>query len=263
MVAVVDRARFPRPCAASCTIRDFQAIESAWRGLQFFLRRLETDENLKVYLLDVTKAELASDLTAHEDLRDTALYKNWRRPPVKSVDRRPGPCLPGCTPFPPLKWMRLCWPNWVPWDRCSAHRLSPVRIPFVGCPSFFHGPDPARTGSSTTLRRTITPGPCCEHCRKPPGSGWAAPISSSGCPTGEDTIRLMHSDLKRCATPMAHEDYLWANPVYALVLVLGCTFTKNGWDGFRVSPTRRGRVAPSSVFTDGAKRPSSPAPKRF
>ncbi|MBW1745109.1 MAG: type VI secretion system contractile sheath large subunit [Deltaproteobacteria bacterium] len=41
---------------------DFQTIESAWRGVHFLTSRLETDEQLKLYLLDISKAELAADL---------------------------------------------------------------------------------------------------------------------------------------------------------------------------------------------------------
>src|SRR5262249_17972157 len=35
----------------------FQELEAAWRSVDFLTRRLETDSNLKVYLLDVTRDE--------------------------------------------------------------------------------------------------------------------------------------------------------------------------------------------------------------
>ena len=41
---------------------DFRALEAAWRSLHFLIRRLETDEQLTVSVLDVTKAELTADL---------------------------------------------------------------------------------------------------------------------------------------------------------------------------------------------------------
>src|SRR5690349_11800238 len=40
---------------------DFQALEAAWRAVFFLVRRLSTDVNLKVYLLDIAKPELAAD----------------------------------------------------------------------------------------------------------------------------------------------------------------------------------------------------------
>src|SRR5438309_946384 len=53
---------------------DFQALEAAWRSVFFLVRRLDTDENLKLFLIDVTKQDLAADLGA-QDLRSSASYK--------------------------------------------------------------------------------------------------------------------------------------------------------------------------------------------
>src|SRR5205823_1342914 len=38
-----------------------QALEAAWRSVDFLVRRLETDEQLTVSLLDATRAELERD----------------------------------------------------------------------------------------------------------------------------------------------------------------------------------------------------------
>jgi len=47
---------------------EFQELEAAWRGLFFLVRRLETDVELKLYLLDVSKDELAAGLGQAEPL---------------------------------------------------------------------------------------------------------------------------------------------------------------------------------------------------
>ncbi len=44
----------------------FQALESLWRGVDFLVRRLETSETMQVYLLDVSRDELAADLAGAE-----------------------------------------------------------------------------------------------------------------------------------------------------------------------------------------------------
>src|SRR5437660_2721014 len=54
---------------------DFQAIESAWRALDFLVMRLETGTDLKLYLLDISFDEFKADLHSREDFRSTALYK--------------------------------------------------------------------------------------------------------------------------------------------------------------------------------------------
>ncbi len=54
---------------------DFQALESAWRALDFLVNRLQTGTDLKLYLLDFSFDEFRADLRAHDDFRSTALYK--------------------------------------------------------------------------------------------------------------------------------------------------------------------------------------------
>jgi type VI secretion system protein ImpC len=45
----------------------FQALEAAWRGVDFLLRNIDTDTSLEVCLLDVSRAELAADLRSADD----------------------------------------------------------------------------------------------------------------------------------------------------------------------------------------------------
>ncbi len=44
--------------------RRFQSLESAWRALFLLIRRLETGTQLKVYILDITRRQLAAELQA-------------------------------------------------------------------------------------------------------------------------------------------------------------------------------------------------------
>ena len=46
----------------------FQALESAWRGLYLLIRKIETDNNLKTYLYDIGKSELSETLKSADDL---------------------------------------------------------------------------------------------------------------------------------------------------------------------------------------------------
>lgn len=54
--------------------RRFQAVESNWRGLDYLARLLETNEKLKIFVVDVTKEELQADLQ-NEELQQTGLYQ--------------------------------------------------------------------------------------------------------------------------------------------------------------------------------------------
>ena len=54
--------------------RVFQSLESAWRGLYFLVRRLETSADLKIFILDISKHELTNDLKLVNSLADSFLY---------------------------------------------------------------------------------------------------------------------------------------------------------------------------------------------
>lgn len=68
---------------------DFQATESLWRGVDFLVRRLETDSQFHIVLYDISAEELAADLAAAETLEDSALYSLFVEQP--KLDAQAGP----------------------------------------------------------------------------------------------------------------------------------------------------------------------------
>lgn len=52
----------------------FQAIESSWRSLQWLMKRLETDSQLRVFIADISLAEIAQDNELHAE-DTTALHR--------------------------------------------------------------------------------------------------------------------------------------------------------------------------------------------
>ena len=54
---------------------DFQDMETCWRMLEFLISRVETDETLQVYAIDISKQELAADLASAESTQSTGLYR--------------------------------------------------------------------------------------------------------------------------------------------------------------------------------------------
>ncbi len=53
----------------------FQALESAWRGIHLLVRRVETNAHLKFFLLDVSKSELTNNLKSVTNLNDSDFYR--------------------------------------------------------------------------------------------------------------------------------------------------------------------------------------------
>src|SRR5271165_7089467 len=74
IVAVIDRA-IGSLMRAVLHNPDLQALEAAWRAAFLLARQLETGTRLKLYLIDISKPELAADLSSATDLRDTGVYR--------------------------------------------------------------------------------------------------------------------------------------------------------------------------------------------
>ncbi len=74
LIGVIDRA-LSAQMRALLHVPALQALEAAWRAMFFLLRRIETGSQLKLYLIDVSKEELAADLMSSSDLRATGAYK--------------------------------------------------------------------------------------------------------------------------------------------------------------------------------------------
>ena len=53
---------------------DFQALEAAWRGASFLVRRLDTDSALQVHLVDISPEELAADLDS-DAVESSGIYR--------------------------------------------------------------------------------------------------------------------------------------------------------------------------------------------
>ncbi|NQZ09799.1 MAG: type VI secretion system contractile sheath large subunit [Algicola sp.] len=54
---------------------DFQQLEATWRGLHFLVMNTETGENLKLRVLNVSKADLLKDLQKAVEFDQSALFK--------------------------------------------------------------------------------------------------------------------------------------------------------------------------------------------
>lgn len=67
----------------------FRDIEMAWRGVDLLTRRIDTDEMLKLYVLDLSADEVAQDLGANEDLTRSMLYKRLVEETVNTPGGKP------------------------------------------------------------------------------------------------------------------------------------------------------------------------------
>jgi type VI secretion system protein ImpC len=205
---------------------DFQSLEAAWRGLFFLVRRLETSADLKLYILDVSKEELAA-VTAADDLSDTALYRVIVEQTVGTPGAEPWAVVAGNYTFSGapddllvLRALgRMC-------RAAGAPFLAGASPAIVGCDTLEGSPDP----------RTWEPDPRAgllwKAFRQTPEATWiglALPRFLLRLPYGESTSSTENFDFEEFPGTPEHEGYLWGNPALACLYLMGEGFSEYGW----------------------------------
>ena len=209
---------------------DFQAIESAWRGVYFLVSRLETDEQLKLYLLDISKAELTADLGATDNMRSTGIYKLLVEQIVETFGGEPWAVLAG---------------NYI-FDNshedaellgCIAKIAKASGAPFItaandkvlGCESLAKTPDPVDWQKLHGAEQSQA----WQALRKLPDAaylGLALPRFMLRLPYGADTDPIEQFEFEEMPSEPDHNYYLWGNPSFACVYLLAQAFTHHGWN---------------------------------
>lgn len=197
--------------------REFQALESIWRGAAFLCRRVETSANLKLFLVDISKEELRSDQRAGVPLEETGLYRLLVESTVGTPGATPWSLLVGCYSFgPEMDDLKLLARIGAITSLADASWLSAADSTMVGCPSFGTTTDPRQWDASdlegwNAIR--LLP-----YANK---LGMAMPRFLLRLPYGE---RINECDLlpfeEFPENEYDHEDYLWGNPALPCALVL-------------------------------------------
>jgi type VI secretion system protein ImpC len=172
----------------------FQALEAAWRGLYFLVRRLDTGQDLRVYVLDLPQDELTPGM----GLADLA----------RTIDSQPFGVVAGIYEFSAA-------------DEGTLERISAVvqnaNTPFIaGLDSGVVGLDEVLAG----LRRSM----------KAKWIGLALPRFLLRLPYGKDTDETETFAFEEMPSPPRHKSYLWGNPAFACACLLGEAFSRHGWD---------------------------------
>jgi type VI secretion system protein ImpC len=186
------------------------------------VRRLETGSNLKLYLLDISKEELAADLSMAPDLRDAGIYRLLVE---KSVEADPWTIILGNYSFAPedddLKSLaRMAQVA----RRADAAFLAEASPQLLGFDSSESTPQSEKTlkacGDWTALR----------HLPEAHSVGLALPRFLLRLPYGKEPSPVESFDFEEFPEQPLHEDYLWGNPAFSAALPLAPTFSESGWD---------------------------------
>ena len=79
----------------------FQALESAWRGLDWLLQEAAKSKSVEVRIIDVSAEELAADLGASDRLEETGLYQILVDQPASRGELDPWSVVVGLYLFEP------------------------------------------------------------------------------------------------------------------------------------------------------------------
>jgi type VI secretion system protein ImpC len=207
----------------------FQGVEAAWRGLDFLVSRIETDERLQLYLLDISKEELAADLCSTDDLAATGTYRILVEETVETLGAEP--------------WGLLAGIYTVAANRDDAEILGRLaKIAAAAGAPFIAAADNTLPGCGL-LETVASAGGCkgyadAEGCRvweafrkQPEASfiGLALPRFLLRLPYGEETDTIESFAFEEMEESPDHSHYLWGNPAFACALLLAQSFSAYGW----------------------------------
>ena len=226
VVAEVDRA-------ISATMQvvfhhpDYQALESAWRGVFVLVQRLETDSSLKLFLVDVSKDDLAEDLSG-EDLAATSAYRLLVEQTLKTPGGEPWAAIAGIYRFGTnLDDLMLLGKAGRLAAAAGAPFLAEAEASLLGCESLARSPHPREWN--------VRPGTDVEEAwrslRKRPEAaylGLALPRFILRLPYGAATDACEEFEFEELSETPRHEDYVWASPAVACAVLLGQEFRRSG-----------------------------------
>jgi type VI secretion system protein ImpC len=224
LVAQVDQA-ISGQMRAILHYPDFQELEAAWRMLQFLVSQVETDETLKLYLIDVSKAELAADLASTDQIQSTGAYHLL----VGQSGTEPYAVLVGGYAIKQTaEDIKLLRRLGLVAQAAGAPLLTAADSHFAGCPSIAATPDPddwrwqANTSAIPLWQKL-------RHSHEATYIGLVLPRFLLRLPYGKDTDPIEQFDFEEFSPFAGHEQYLWGNSAALCACLLAGAFREFGW----------------------------------
>lgn len=208
----------------------FQDLEAAWRGLYFLIRKVETDVDLKIHLLDASKDEIADNLKSVNNLTDSYLYKWLIQETIETPGGEPWAVIGGNYAFGLniddiamlIRVGKLA-------NNANAPFISYLKPEAPNISSTAKYPNP----ESWSFLYKSTEGKLWTTLRTLPESaylGLVIPRFLARLPYGNKTEPLESFSFEEFSALPSHDDYLWANPSFVCLLLLAQSYRSNGWE---------------------------------
>ncbi|WKB53791.1 type VI secretion system contractile sheath large subunit [Eleftheria terrae] len=210
---------------------DFQKLEGAWRGLHYLVNNTETDEQLKIRVMNITKNELGKTLKRYKGTAwdQSPIFKRVYEEEYGQFGGEPFGCMVGDYHFdhsPPDvellgEMAKVC---------AAAH------MPFIS------GASPT-TMQMETWQELANPRDLTKIFSTPEYAAWrslresddsryiglAMPRFLSRLPYGARTNPVEEFDFEEDTGAADHNKYTWANAAYAMATNINRSFKEFGW----------------------------------
>jgi len=252
ILALIDRA-LGAQMRALLHVSDFQSLEAAWRAVFLLVRRIDTDEMLKLYLVDLSKDELAADLKSSPDLRTTFAYRLFAGDAINSVGGEPWAAIVGDYAFAATRaHAELLGRLAKVAHAAGAPFLAAASPALLGCKSFSATPN-ARDWTAPSDSYSASAWAALRSLPEASAVGLAIPRFLLRLPYGKQTDPIESFSFEEMPrdpehNEPEHEDYLWGNPAFVCALLLAQSFSESGWD---LSPSQRAALdrLPAHIYS--------------
>jgi type VI secretion system protein ImpC len=208
----------------------FQGLEATWRGIEFLTSRLNTDDDLKLYVMDISKDELFADLSGAATVEKSGLHQ------VLVEQTR----VPGSLPYSLVlgNYEFEQQPRDIALLAKIASLMHAAEIPFVaaatakvaGFPSF-------EAFAKAMISSKWQPPADLPMWEKIRGHKYAAHLALTAprfllrLPYGPktDAIETYAFDEMPAAQGPVQEGYVWGNGAFAVAYGIGQAFLEDGW----------------------------------
>ncbi len=210
---------------------DFQKIESAWRGLSHLVNNTETDETLKIRVLNLSKKDLAKTLKKYKGTAwdQSPLFKKLYEEEYGSPGGEPYGCLVGDYHFdhspPDVEIL-----NGVAQIAAAGHTpfISAAAPTLMNMDSWNELSNPR---DLTKIFQTADYAPW-RSLRESDDSRYIAltmPRFLGRLPYGAKTNPCEEFDFEEESSSGDHSKYLWVNSAYAMGVNINRSFKEFGW----------------------------------
>jgi type VI secretion system protein ImpC len=210
---------------------EFQALEGSWRGLHHLVNNTETDEMLKIKVLNISKKELGRTLEKFEGTAwdQSPIFKKVYTSEYSMFGGEPYGCLVGDYFFD-------SHPKDVQLLKNLANVCAAAHAPFIAgaAPSLFGMESWQELMNPRDLTKiTTTPDYASWNSLRTSDDsryiGLAMPRVLARLPYGARTNPVDAFDFEESTDGTSHQAYTWMNAAYAMAVNINRSFKEYGW----------------------------------